>query len=328
MKKILVLILSIILCLSFAGCGEDNSENPASTDSTTDTIIAPTDNSFSDQNTDNKENVTEQENENTGNSGNNDAANTGTEKPTNTDAPHTHKYGEWKVIKNADCTNDGEKERKCSCGETETEIIQATDHKVTTKKGTPATCTESGTTDGSYCSVCEIEFTSQEEIEALGHTTDAGVCSRCNEEYYSPYQKALKEENERYEKVLKNLASSEASIEAKRNILENTMYSLGIYSLQSPSYYSNRISSLNSSISSKTTQMYYAQQAGNYSLASQLSSEISDLQSDLTYYNKCLSLANDESNIEMLEANLTRAISQAKYEHESNISAIKKEYNQ
>lgn len=36
---------------------------------------------------------------------------------------HTHSYGEWVVVKDAICTSEGIRERICSCGETETEII-------------------------------------------------------------------------------------------------------------------------------------------------------------------------------------------------------------
>lgn len=40
-----------------------------------------------------------------------------------------HEYGNWTTVKKATCTEDGEKERKCSeCGYTETKEIKAPGH--------------------------------------------------------------------------------------------------------------------------------------------------------------------------------------------------------
>ena len=36
---------------------------------------------------------------------------------------HVHKFGEWGVVKEASCVEDGREERSCSCGEKETQII-------------------------------------------------------------------------------------------------------------------------------------------------------------------------------------------------------------
>ena len=41
---------------------------------------------------------------------------------------HTHEYGEWSVLKEATCTEEGVKERLCSCGEKETSVIQSGAH--------------------------------------------------------------------------------------------------------------------------------------------------------------------------------------------------------
>ena len=41
---------------------------------------------------------------------------------------HTHKYGEWAVVKEATETEEGSKERVCSCGEKETEAIAKLEH--------------------------------------------------------------------------------------------------------------------------------------------------------------------------------------------------------
>ena len=44
------------------------------------------------------------------------------------DQPHTCVYGEWEIVKEATCTEDGEKKRSCTCGETEKEPIEKTGH--------------------------------------------------------------------------------------------------------------------------------------------------------------------------------------------------------
>ncbi len=41
---------------------------------------------------------------------------------------HTCEYGEWEVVKEATCTEDGERKRSCACGETESEAIAKTGH--------------------------------------------------------------------------------------------------------------------------------------------------------------------------------------------------------
>ena len=49
-------------------------------------------------------------------------------------------------------------------------------------KGTPATCTKTGLTDGKKCSVCGEVLEAQTEIPALGHAYKDGKCTRCGTE--------------------------------------------------------------------------------------------------------------------------------------------------
>ena len=45
---------------------------------------------------------------------------------------HEHKFGEWTILKEATCIEDGLKERACSCGEKETETIPKIDAVIST----------------------------------------------------------------------------------------------------------------------------------------------------------------------------------------------------
>lgn len=70
---------------------------------------------------------------------------------TTTDTGHVHTYGEWQTIKEADCVNAGERERTCSCGETETEEISALGHTGGTADcKTLAKCERCGEEYGDY----------------------------------------------------------------------------------------------------------------------------------------------------------------------------------
>lgn len=83
--------------------------------------------------------------------------------------PHGHAWGEWEVVSEPSCTEEGIKERSCVCGEIETESIPANGHAPVTEPAVPATCTADGLTEGSRCAVCGATIRSQETIPATGH---------------------------------------------------------------------------------------------------------------------------------------------------------------
>ena len=91
------------------------------------------------------------------------------------EAPHTHRFGEWTVTKDATCTEEGSRERVCECGVKETEVIAALGHTEETIPGKAATCTETGLTEGKKCSVCGETLVAQEVIPALGHSAAEAV---------------------------------------------------------------------------------------------------------------------------------------------------------
>ena len=109
-----------------------------------------------------------------------------------------HNYGAYYQTKAPTCTEQGTEEHKCTrCGNKETRQIAATGHTVVTVKAVAATCTESGKTEGSHCSVCGAVIKTQTTTAALGHSygsyqqakaptctesgTEERTCSRCGE---------------------------------------------------------------------------------------------------------------------------------------------------
>ena len=110
-----------------------------------------------------------------------------------TEAPtqpvHTHTWVEQPGPGIIDCTLDREKNFKCSCGETKSEIIPAPGHDLKDWTVTPATCTKEGQKTTS-CKRCSAGFTV--ELPAIGHIWSAWVnetglvhkrtCSECGAE--------------------------------------------------------------------------------------------------------------------------------------------------
>ncbi len=96
---------------------------------------------------------------------------------------HTHEYTKETVTKKATCTEKGEKKLSCECGDFITEEIAVIAHKEVKDKAVAATCTETGKTEGSHCSVCGKVLKAQETVKAKGHTavTDKAVAATCTE---------------------------------------------------------------------------------------------------------------------------------------------------
>ena len=87
----------------------------------------------------------------------------------------SHNWDAGTVTQPATCTENGVYTYTCTvCGTTRTETIAAYGHTPVTVAGWPATCTASGMTEGSSCSVCGAVLTAQTEIPATGHNWDAG----------------------------------------------------------------------------------------------------------------------------------------------------------
>lgn len=127
---------------------------------------------------------------------------------------HSHKFGEWRIVLEAGCTEVGKMERECSCGEKETKAIEAMGHSFgewTTvvqptctedgKKERTCSCGEKGsevipatghsfgkwvtvsrptcTTNGKEERECSCGAKESRDIKYLGHNIENGLCSRC-----------------------------------------------------------------------------------------------------------------------------------------------------
>ena len=95
-----------------------------------------------------------------------------------------HVFGEWNVVRNASCKEEGSRVRTCNaCSFAEEETIQKSEvHTPITDAAVPATCKNTGLTEGSHCSVCDKVFVKQITVPTTDdHTpvTDAAVPATC-----------------------------------------------------------------------------------------------------------------------------------------------------
>ena len=93
-----------------------------------------------------------------------------------------HQWDKGKVTTAPTCENAGVKTYTCTvCKATKTEAIDATGHTPVEVSEKPATCTESGHTAGTKCSVCGATLSGMEEIPATGHKEETvpGKAATC-----------------------------------------------------------------------------------------------------------------------------------------------------
>lgn len=111
---------------------------------------------------------------------------------------HVHEYGDWTIVREADCETDGLKTRACNgCEETEQETIKSAGHNYGTfLPEVLATCEKEGTKGHYECSACHKNFDSEKnELSALtiaktDHTYgewNAEVSATCTEDGVKGY---------------------------------------------------------------------------------------------------------------------------------------------
>ncbi len=91
-----------------------------------------------------------------------------------------HNYGEWTVTKEANCITEGEKQRTCDrCNHVDVAVIAKGGHTRVADYAVEATCTSTGLTAGSHCSVCGYVFVAQKETPMKEHY-DLGGDGKCD----------------------------------------------------------------------------------------------------------------------------------------------------
>ena len=118
-------------------------------------------------------------------------------------AGHTHTYSSWVVVDEPTCTEEGLRERTCTCGEKETETLEALGHTpggAVRENETAAGCLTAGSYEEVvYCTVCGEELSRKTVTgQAAGHdyhgvltteplcTTEGEMtytCTRCGDSY-------------------------------------------------------------------------------------------------------------------------------------------------
>jgi len=105
-----------------------------------------------------------------------------------TNVTTSHKWGNWTTSKNATCTADGSKTRKCSvCGKSETQTIAKLGHSMSDWTIKNATCT----TDGSKTRSCTRNGCTHKETQTIAKTnhkyTSKIVLPTCTAKGYTLY---------------------------------------------------------------------------------------------------------------------------------------------
>ena len=109
-NKIIFFILIVIcvsLCLLLTACGTEGQGNTQNTSAVGTDVPNEVENNFPQVDNDGTDN----------------------EKPT-----HIHTYGEWQIVTNPTCTENGEMKQTCSCGEERTELALAKGHSYKSNK--------------------------------------------------------------------------------------------------------------------------------------------------------------------------------------------------
>jgi len=104
-----------------------------------------------------------------------------------------HEWSSWKTTKKATCYEDGVYKRTCICGAAETTPIPRKNHNIITIDGKPATCSETGLTDGRKCSDCGFTLLAQLPIAKTPHieVIVKGKAATCTEAGYTEGKKCL-----------------------------------------------------------------------------------------------------------------------------------------
>jgi len=81
-----------------------------------------------------------------------------------------HSYDDGVITLAPTCTEEGVKTFTCHCGDSYIEPLEAMGHSEVVVEAVAPTCTETGLTEGTRCSVCEEMLVEQQTVPATGHS--------------------------------------------------------------------------------------------------------------------------------------------------------------
>ncbi len=81
-----------------------------------------------------------------------------------------HVFSEWEVQQQPTCMAEGNQQRACrKCGYSEQQTLPKSEHTVVVDKSVPATCSDTGLTEGEHCTVCSTVIIPQNTVAKLAH---------------------------------------------------------------------------------------------------------------------------------------------------------------
>ena len=91
---------------------------------------------------------------------------------------HDYSYSTRKIAPS--CAYEGYTLHTCICGKSEkSDFVSRLPHKEVIDAAVAATCTQTGLTQGSHCTVCKNVLVKQDVIPMIAHTPVGGICQRC-----------------------------------------------------------------------------------------------------------------------------------------------------
>lgn len=129
------------------------------------------------------------------------------------------------------CTKGGYTEFTCQraeCGHTYQDYIKdALGHKTVVDKAVEATCTSTGLTEGSHCSVCNEMLKAQTVVPVKGHNYEEKTASgSCEEDGYKTY--TCKDCGHSYNEVIEEASGHKWSEDSAKVVIEPTCTTAGI----------------------------------------------------------------------------------------------------
>lgn len=114
------------------------------------------------------------------------SSNISTDQSNNNNTECTHTFGVWSTVNESTCTEEGLENRVCEkCGHEESKTISKKKHSIETIPAVPASCNETGLSEGKVCTICNEIIIKQKETPAehllTEETTVKATCSQVGE---------------------------------------------------------------------------------------------------------------------------------------------------